>query len=168
METSKNKACKRQLNQIMDISVEKLSRKGLCFLWVLSSTMSVGYERLHRWGYECIDHLSWVNTTQVMPHGYYLLHSTETCMVGYNCPAGERVEYRSKVSSNLIIADIRKKSQKPDQLYTIIDLMMHGAKKVDVFARNHNLKPGWLSIGNQMYGVHCEMCKEEVKIGQGR
>ena len=26
---------------------------------------------------------------------------------------------------------------------------MPGAKKIEIFARNHNLRPGWLSIGNQ-------------------
>lgn len=86
----------------------------------------------------------------MVSHGFYFLHSTETCLVGYKSPAGERVEYRSKVSNDLIIADIRKKSQKPDQLYTIIDLMMPGAKKVEVFARNNNLRQGWLSLGNQI------------------
>eukprot|EP00359_Climacostomum_virens_P005241 CAMPEP_0204903310 /NCGR_PEP_ID=MMETSP1397-20131031/4170_1 /ASSEMBLY_ACC=CAM_ASM_000891 /TAXON_ID=49980 /ORGANISM="Climacostomum Climacostomum virens, Strain Stock W-24" /LENGTH=502 /DNA_ID=CAMNT_0052071919 /DNA_START=1606 /DNA_END=3115 /DNA_ORIENTATION=+ len=167
--------------EIKDIPVEKLSRKGFCFLWVLSSTMSVGYECLRKWGYECVDHLVWVKTTHggrkaMVSHGFYFLHSTETCLVGYKCPPGERVEYRSKVSNDLIIADIRKKSQKPDQLYTIIDLMMPGAKKVEIFARNNNLRQGWLSLGNQIgevfekwqKKVHCDECKEEVKVGRGR
>lgn len=141
--------------EIKDIPVEKLSRKGFCFLWVLSSTMAVGYECLRKWGYECVDHLVWVKTTQggrkaLIAQGYYFLHSTETCLVGYKSPAGERVEYRSKVSNDLIIADIRNRSQKPDQLYTVIDLMMPGAKKIEIFAKNNNVRQGWLSLGNQL------------------
>jgi mRNA (2'-O-methyladenosine-N6-)-methyltransferase len=50
----------------------------------------------------------------------------------------------------LIIAEVRKKSQKPDQIYTVIDLLMPTANKIELFARNNNLRPGWLSLGNQL------------------
>lgn len=33
-------------------------------------------------------------------------------------------------------------------MYEIIELMMPGAKKVEIFARNNNLRHGWFSIGN--------------------
>ena len=36
------------------------------------------------------------------------------------------------------------------ELYEIIELIMPGAKKIEIFARNHNLRPGWLSLGNQL------------------
>jgi N6-adenosine-specific RNA methylase IME4 len=83
-----------------------------------------------------------------LTHGYYFMHSFEICLVGYKCQAGERVEYISKISNNLIFADIRSKSQKPDEMYEIIELLMPGAKKIEIFARNHNLRPGWFSVGN--------------------
>ena len=86
----------------------------------------------------------------MISHGFYFLHSTETCLVGYKCPPGACVHYKEKVSNDIIIADVRKKSQKPDHLYTIIDMMMPGSKKVEVFARNNNLREGWLSLGNQL------------------
>jgi N6-adenosine-specific RNA methylase IME4 len=167
--------------EILDIPIEKLSKKGFCFLWVLSGTMNTGYECLNKWGYECVDHLTWVKTTSggrkaMISHGFYFLHSTEMCLVGYKCPPGERVEFRSKISNDLIIADIRKKSQKPDQLYTIIDLMMPGSKKIEIFARNNNLRQGWLSVGNQIGEVFekwrnkttCDRCKEEILQGNIR
>ena len=76
------------------------------------------------------------------------MHSFEICLVGYKCQQGERVEYISKISNNLIFADIRTKSQKPDEMYEIIELLMPGAKKIEIFARNNNLRPGWFSVGN--------------------
>lgn len=164
--------------EIMDIPVEKLSAKGFCFLWVLSSNIIAGYECLHKWGYECIDHLIWVKTTcggrrAMVSHGFYFLHSTETCLVGYKCAPGSKVEFRSKISNDLILADVRKKSQKPEQLYTIIDLLMPGAKKVEVFARNNNLREDWLSLGNQIGEVFenwrntmtCDRCKKDICEG---
>lgn len=78
------------------------------------------------------------------------MHSFEICLVGYKCPVGEHVEYHSKISNNIIFSEVRKKSQKPDEIYDIVDLLMPGAKKIELFARNNNLRPGWFSLGNQL------------------
>jgi mRNA (2'-O-methyladenosine-N6-)-methyltransferase len=29
-------------------------------------------------------------------------------------------------------------------------MMVPGAKKIELFARNNNLRPGWVSLGNQL------------------
>lgn len=137
--------------EIMNIQVETLSKKGFCFLWILNSQMNVGYECLNKWGYEVVDQLTWIKTKNKkihISHGFYFLHSSEVCLVGYKCPPNEYIEFKSKVSNNLIVAEIRKKSQKPDQIYTLIDLLLPGSKKIELFARNNNLKHGWLSLGN--------------------
>lgn len=68
------------------------------------------------------------------------MHSFEICLVGYKCPSGEHVEYHSKISNNIIFSPVRSKSQKPTELYEIIELMMPGAKKIEIFARNNNLR----------------------------
>ena len=52
-----------------------------------------------------------------MTHGYYFMHSFEICLIGYKCPPGEHVEYFSKISNNLIFAEVKKKSQKPGYFY---------------------------------------------------
>jgi len=90
-------------NEIISIPVEKLSKKGFCFLWVLNSLMNVGYECLNKWGYDVVDQITWVKTRNeklYISQGYYFLHSSETCLVGYKCPPNERVEYKSKVKSH--------------------------------------------------------------------
>mmetsp|Transcript_34808 Transcript_34808/g.53459 ORF Transcript_34808/g.53459 Transcript_34808/m.53459 type:complete len:155 (-) Transcript_34808:468-932(-) len=138
-------------HEIMNIPVEDLSRKGFCFLWILNSQMDVGYECMHKWGYQVVDQITWIKTKNGkvhISHGFYLLHSSEVCLVGYKCPTGMNVCFNSKISNNLLVADIRKKSQKPDQIYTLIELMLPTANKVELFARNNNLRQGWLSLGN--------------------
>ena len=37
-----------------------------------------------------------------------------------------------------------------DKVYELIDLMLPGTRKVEIFARNHNIRPGWFSMGNQL------------------
>lgn len=53
---------------------------------------------------------------------------------------------------------------------------MPTANKIELFARNNNLREGWLSLGNQLGDnyitwkntVHCEDCNEAIEIGTKR
>lgn len=84
-----------------------------------------------------------------MTHGYYFMHSFEICLVGFKQGSkADQVSYFSKVTNNIVFGEVRKKSQKPNQVYEIIDYLMPGAKKIELFARNNNLRPGWFSLGN--------------------
>jgi mRNA (2'-O-methyladenosine-N6-)-methyltransferase len=111
-----------------------------------------------------------------MNQGYYFLHSSETCLVGVKTQVGKKFEYISKVSNDVIFAQTRKKSQKPDQLYHIIEKMVPGGRKVELFARNHCIRKGWLSLGNQLGEyfdwdhdeVSCDTCEQVIKVGQQR
>ena len=50
---------------------------------------------------------------------------------------------------------------------------MPTANKIELFARNNNLRPGWLSLGNQLgeqYNkpprkTYCYECKEFITLG---
>ena len=53
---------------------------------------------------------------------------------------------------------------------------MPTANKIELFARNNNLRSGWLSLGNQLgenyinhkLAVFCEKCKDEIELGSKR
>ena len=53
---------------------------------------------------------------------------------------------------------------------------MPTANKIELFARNNNLREGWLSLGNQLgenyinhkLTVNCDKCKNEIELGQKR
>jgi mRNA (2'-O-methyladenosine-N6-)-methyltransferase len=76
----------------------------------------------------------------------------------------------------LIVAEIRKKSQKPEQIYTLIELLVPGSKKIELFARNNNLRKGWLSLGNQLGEnyinwknvINCDSCGREINTNNRR
>jgi mRNA (2'-O-methyladenosine-N6-)-methyltransferase len=69
---------------------------------------------------------------------------------------------------------MRSKSQKPDEIYEIIEMMKPGAKKLEIFARNHNLREGWLSLGNQLgenykkfeNNIDCDICHNLIPKGK--
>ena len=131
---------------------------------------------LNKWGYQVIDQIIWVKLKDskiYLSHGYYFMHSFEMCLVGYKCKPGEIFEYNAKISSNVVFGEVRKKSQKPDEIYEIIDNMVSGGKKIELFARNNNIRPGWLSLGNQIGEVYdkwlnkvdCNKCEKPIRIG---
>lgn len=72
-----------------------------------------------------------------------------------------------------MFANVRGKSQKPDEIYELIEKMMPGSKKIELFARNNNLREGWLSLGNQLGEnyqqwkniVVCDNCKNNISVG---
>jgi N6-adenosine-specific RNA methylase IME4 len=162
--------------EILNIPLEKLSKGGFCFLWVVNSNINAGYECLNKWGYDVVDRLVWIRTLneekkiEIAP-GKYFMKSSDMCLIGYKSLNSDRVEFRSKIANDIIVSDIKKNSQKPEQLYTIIDLMMPGSKKLEVFAKNKNLKTGWLSMGNEISErfinpkkTNCFKCGSEVNL----
>lgn len=91
--------------------------------------------------------------------GYYFHHSHEICIVGIKKKkdlraklgkAGAPLLYTRRPSANVIIEEARESSRKPDEIYSIIDILIPGARKIELFARNHNLRKGWFSLGNQL------------------
>lgn len=81
-----------------------------------------------------------------------------------------------KVSNDVIFARTQKRWQKPEAVYEVIERMLPGARKVELFARNHNIRKGWLSLGNQL-GAHynwahdaitCDLCALQIPIAKTR
>jgi N6-adenosine-specific RNA methylase IME4 len=166
-------------SEIMNLPLEKLSDKGFIFLWILANQVDCCVDILGKWGYQLVDIIVWVKVKDKkiwLSHGYYFMHSYELCLVGYKCPIKEHVEFYSKVSNNLIFAEFRGKSQKPDELYEIIETMMPGSKKIEIFARNNNVRPGWLALGNQLgpqfakweNTVTCNNCQRSLDFSSKR
>ncbi len=48
---------------------------------------------------------------------------------------------------------VRETSRKPDEMYSLIERLSPGTRKLEIFARQHNVRPGWVSLGNQLDGV---------------
>ena len=47
-----------------------------------------------------------------------------------------------------ILYKVRETSRKPDEIYSLIERMHPGGKKIELFGRPHNCRPGWLTLGN--------------------
>ena len=57
------------------------------------------------------------------------------------------------VDCDVIVSEVRETSRKPDELYDLIERLKPGGRKIELFARPHNRRRNWLSLGDQLPGV---------------
>ncbi|EST05277.2 MT-A70-like protein [Kalmanozyma brasiliensis GHG001] len=58
------------------------------------------------------------------------------------------------LNADVIVSEVRDTSRKPDELYSIIERLCPGGRKVELFGRRHNVRRGWLTLGNQLKSDH--------------
>jgi len=142
-------------DEMRHLPVPLLQDEGLIFLWVTGRAMELGRECLKLWGYERVDEIIWVKTNQLQRiirtgrTGHWLNHGKEHCLVGMkgNLPLNRGLD------SDVIVAEVRATSHKPDEIYGIIERMTPGTRKIELFGRRHNVQPNWVTLGNQLDGV---------------
>ena len=49
-----------------------------------------------------------------------------------------------------MVAEVRETSRKPDEMYPLLERLSPGTRKLELFGRMHNLRNGWVSLGNQL------------------
>eukprot|EP00049_Salpingoeca_infusionum_P025329 m.18638 g.18638 ORF g.18638 m.18638 type:complete len:346 (+) comp7922_c0_seq3:121-1158(+) len=142
---------------ISKLPMECLQQNGFLFLWVTTRTMDFGRSLLQRWGYQVVDDIVWVKLNQVGRlietgrTGYWLNHSKEHCLVGRK---GKVEMALGHLECDVIVSKVRAASQKPDEFYNMVDRLFPSGHKLELFGRQHNTRPGWLTLGDQLQGVH--------------
>lgn len=143
-------------DEMRHLNVPSLQDEGLIFLWVTGRAMELGRECLQLWGYERCDELIWVKTNQLQRiirtgrTGHWLNHGKEHCLVGIK---GNPKDINRALDCDVIVAEVRATSHKPDEIYGIIERLSPGTRKIELFGRPHNVQPNWITLGNQVDGV---------------
>ncbi|KAJ3048510.1 N6-adenosine-methyltransferase subunit mettl3 [Rhizophlyctis rosea] len=137
------------------MNIASLQDDGLLFLWVTGRAMELGRDCMAIWGYKRVDELVWVKTMQLQRlirtgrTGHWINHSKEHCLIGIK---GNPKICRG-LDGDVLVAEVRETSRKPDEIYGLIDRMAPGGRKIEIFGRQHNTRPGWTTLGNQLDGV---------------
>lgn len=99
---------------------------------------------MEAWGFEYITNLVWVK--QSIGLGRWTRNQHEPLLLGRsgNYPAPDP----TTLCSSVIEADRRRHSQKPDEVYALIERMYPHASKVELFARGKQRR-GWVFWGNE-------------------
>ncbi|KAI0068981.1 MT-A70-domain-containing protein [Artomyces pyxidatus] len=151
-------------DEMRAMPIPMLQDEGLLFLWVTGRAMEVGRECLRVWGYTRVDEVIWVKTNQLQRvirtgrTGHWLNHTKEHMLVGVktHVDADGNLKFPAwanrGLDTDVIVSEVRETSRKPDEAYGLIERMCPGGRKIEIFGRRHNTRPGWLTLGNQLGG----------------
>ncbi|MFT7812726.1 N6-adenosine-methyltransferase 70 kDa subunit [Arapaima gigas] len=143
-------------DEMRKLNIPILQDDGFLFLWVTGRAMELGRECLSLWGYERVDEIIWVKTNQLQRiirtgrTGHWLNHGKEHCLVRL-CRCGQEMDSKS---FQLTLTQVRSTSHKPDEIYGMIERLSPGTRKIELFGRPHNVQPNWVTLGNQLDGIH--------------
>jgi mRNA (2'-O-methyladenosine-N6-)-methyltransferase len=77
-----------------------------------------------------VDEIVWVKVTVnrrlAKSHGYYLQHAKEVCLVGQR--GSLQPGWGKSVGSDVILSERRGQSQKPEEIYELIEQMVPGGE----------------------------------------
>lgn len=138
---------------IAQMPLQYVQNNGFMFMWVVASQLMNGIAMMKNWGYKIINTINWIKVSKsgiyLPSHGYYFQHNKETVLVGLKGDPPE--EMNCEAFKSLIVGprEVRQ-SQKPAALYEMIEEMFPGMMYLEVFARPHNLREGWVSIGIEL------------------
>jgi len=121
------------------------AENAVLFLWVTNPLLAEGLELARRWGFEYKTNIVWIKRNLQRPGvGFYVRGRHELLFI---CTKGSMVpdqEGRSPIGS-VVEADIRKHSEKPDEVYVLIEALYPGGRYLELFARRN--RPGWTTWG---------------------
>lgn len=137
---------------ISNLPIGRLQKAGFLFIWVINAKYSWTCEQMDKWGYKLVDEVSWIKKTvtgKIAPgHGFYQQHAKETCLVGVK---GEgKFQYQSNVGSDVIFSERRGQSQKPNEIYELIEKLVPNGYYLEIFGRRNNLRDRWVTLGNEL------------------
>lgn len=144
-------------DEMRKLNIPTLQDDGFLFLWVTGRAMELGRECLSLWGYRHVDEIIWVKTNQLQRiirtgrTGHWLNHGKEHCLVGVK---GNTQGFNRGLDCDVIVAEVRSTSHKPDEIYGMIERLSPGTRKIELFGRPHNVQPNWITLGNQLDGIH--------------
>lgn len=140
-----------------NLGVEALQTEGYLFLWVTGRAMELGRTCMAQWNYRRVAELVWIKVNQMQNiirtgrTGHFLNHSKEHMLIGVKGEPSFPRAPGARPDCDVLVSEVRETSRKPTEVYGIAERLAPGARKLELFARQHNVgQPGWVAIGNQL------------------
>lgn len=139
---------------IQNLPIPALQKDGFLFIWVINAKYQFCLDLFDRWGYTLVDEVVWVKMTVnrrlAKSHGFYLQHAKEVCLVGKK--GADPPGMKGSVGSDIIYSERRGQSQKPEEIYQLIEELVPTGRYLEIFGRKNNLRNYWVTVGNEVTG----------------
>lgn len=144
-----------KFEEIRDLPIAQLADRNGCvmFLWFTNNHMIEASKLIEAWGFTHKGILTWEkvskNGNTRLGVGHWLRNSTEHCAIATK---GKVLSFAShsaiaRKTPNLIKAQRREHSRKPDEFYRLVEEVCTGSK-LEMFARQR--RHGWDAWGNEV------------------
>lgn len=132
------------LEEICDLKNElPIAEDTILFLWATNPKLPEALQVLKEWGFKYKTNLSWVKDK--IGTGYYFRGKHELLLIGIKGKMPPPIEANRPPS--VLIASRREHSQKPEEVYDLIETMYPNRKYLELFARNN--RNGWYGWGDE-------------------
>jgi len=125
---------------------------SVLFLWVTNPFLEAGLSLVCNWTFDYKTNIVWVKTNIKRPgSGFWIRGRHELLFISGRGSFLPKQKGKSPIGSivnwdDVLLADQRNHSQKPDEVYQLIETMYPQCKYLELFARN--TRPGWESWGD--------------------
>jgi len=120
------------------------SENTVLFLWTTNPMLEDALKVIEAWGFKYKTNMVWVKNK--FGTGFYVRGQHELLLLAVKGDVHPPIE--SNRFSSVVNADVREHSQKPTEVYDIIEKMYPDAHYLELFARNK--RNGWEAWGNEV------------------
>lgn len=139
------------LADIKNLPVNNIaSNNAILFMWVTMPLLDKAFEVMESWGFKyktC--GFCWVKHTKTgkihLGMGHYTRGNAELCLIGLK---SKKPTFLSRSISQIVESEVRKHSQKPDEVRTKIVELCGDVPRIELFARQNS--DGWDCWGNEV------------------
>jgi len=139
--------------------------QSFCFLWCANKHVEQGSACLRRWGFTRIESVCWIKTSgnanrmreNFLPYGSsdLLFGTKEHLLVGIKGTVSRNIHsylIHANIDSDIVITDQEESGcmKKPEEVYRIIERFCNSQRRIELFGSNHNLRPGWVTVGRDI------------------
>ena len=131
-----------KVKDIAAVNVQSLTHDDAhLYLWVTNNYLEAGLQVIKAWGFRYITTITWAKDRIGL--GQYFRGQTEHCLFAVR----GRLPYKNKTCSTLITAPRRGHSEKPVELYEMIEKVSYPLY-LELFARK--VRRGWDCFGEEL------------------
>ena len=154
--------------QIRELKIEEIAATpGFCFIWCGNKHVEQATACLLKWGFRRIEDICWLKTNEqtigtpdYLPYGALnvLKNSKEHLLVGIRGSVQRSRDshlMHANIDSDVVIAPQEINfgcMRKPTEVYEIIERFCNSQRRLELFGQDHNLRPGWVTIGSDLSG----------------
>ncbi|KAJ3410072.1 N6-adenosine-methyltransferase subunit mettl14 [Chytridiales sp. JEL 0842] len=148
-------------DDIASLKIEEIAAvPSFVFLWTGDSIgLERGREILAKWGYRRAEDIVWIKTNKTWRGNIQLgpfpclQHQKEHLLVGIRGTLRRSTDthfIHCNVDTDVIVAEEPSPEQgftKPEEIYSIIENFCLGRRRLELFGKDANVRPGWVTVG---------------------